>query len=269
MRVPHNLALRIATAAVGMPLLLLVIWAGGWPFAIVAGLITLGGTIEFAHTWLCPNQPYRALLPFAPGLLAPAAIVAGVHADERFLIAGALLAALFLGAGYSRSDLFGPQKPLRVMGWAILYPGIIFSTIVLTRDLDQGRDWVLLIVLTTFTTDTGAYGVGSLLGRHKLWPAISPNKTWEGAVGGLGSAVLAVWVLSSWFDLGLNPAAVVGLGLGLGLAAQVGDLLESWMKRTANIKDSSGLLPGHGGILDRLDSVVGVAPVVFLVGNFC
>ncbi|MBH77010.1 MAG: hypothetical protein CL897_02100 [Dehalococcoidia bacterium] len=268
MRVPRNLALRIATAAVGMPLLILVIWVGGWPFAIVAGLITLGGTIEFAHAWLCPNQPYRAVLPIVPGLLAPAAVVAGVHADERFLIAGALLAAFFLGAGYSRTNLFGPQKTLRVMGWAILYPGIIFSTIVLTRDLDQGRDWVFLLVLTTFTTDTGAYGVGSLLGRHKLWPAISPNKTWEGAFGGLGAALLAVWVLSSWFDLGLNPAAVVGLGLGLGLAAQAGDLLESWMKRTANIKDSSGLLPGHGGILDRLDSVVGVAPVVFLVGNF-
>ncbi len=268
MRIPRNLALRLATAAVGMPLLILVIWVGGWPFAIVAGLITLGGTIEFAHAWLMPTQPYRAVASLGPGLLAPAAVVTGVHADQRFLIAGALLAALFLVAGYSRTNLFGPRKPLRVAGWAIIYPGIIFSTIVLARDLDQGRDWVFLLVLTTFTADTGAYAVGSLFGRHKLWPAISPNKTWEGALGGLAAAVLAVWALSTWFDLGLHIAAAIGLGLGLGGAAKAGDLTESWMKRTANIKDSSGLLPGHGGLLDRLDSIVGVAPVVYLVGNF-
>ncbi|MYI85284.1 MAG: phosphatidate cytidylyltransferase, partial [Dehalococcoidia bacterium] len=86
--------------------------------------------------------------------------------------------------------------------------------------------------------------------------------------GGLAAAVLAVWVLSTWFDLDLNIATVIGLGLGLGVAAKVGDLTESWMKRKADIKDSSGLLPGHGGLLDRLDSIVGVAPVVYLVANF-
>ena len=265
---PRNLALRLATAAVGVPLLLLVIWVGGWPFAIVAGLITLGATVEFAHAWLLPTQPYRAVLPLGPGLLAPAVVVIGVHADERFLIAGALLAALFLAAGYTQTNLFGPRKPLRVVGWAIIYPCSIFSTIVLARDLDMGRDWVLLIVLTTFTIDTGAYATGSLIGRHKLWPAVSPRKTWEGAVGGLGGGLLATWVLSSWLDLGLSTAVVVPLGLGLGLAGQAGDLLESWMKRKADIKDSSGLLPGHGGLLDRLDSIVFVSPVVYLVANF-
>ena len=264
---PRNLTLRLATAAVGVPALLLVTFAGGWPFAMVAGLITLGATVEFAHMWLLPSQPYRAVVSLGPGLLAPAVVVAGVHADQRFLIAGALLAALFLVAGHSRTNAFGPRKPLRVVGWSIIYPGIIFSTIVLARDLDQGRDWVLLAVLTTFTVDTGAYLTGSLIGRHKLWPTVSPRKTWEGAVGGVAGGLLAVGVLSQWFNLGLHPGAVVGLGLALGIAAQAGDLLESWMKRKADIKDSSGLLPGHGGLLDRLDSIVFVSPVVFLVAN--
>ena len=119
----------------------------------------------------------------------------------------------------------------------------------------------------TFTVDTGAYFIGSLIGRHKLAPTISPKKTWEGAVGGLAGGLLAVGVLSPVLDLGLNPWAIVAFGLALGLAAEAGDLLESWMKRGMGIKDSSGLLPGHGGLLDRLDSIAGVAPVVYLVAN--
>ncbi len=265
---PRDLALRLATAAVGVPALLLVIYAGGWPFAIVAGVITLGATVEFAHAWLLPGQPYRAVAPLGPGLVAPAIVVAGAHADERFLVAGAVLALLFLGAGYARTNAFGPRKPLRVLGWAIIYPGIIFSTVVLARDLDQGRDWVLLLVLATFTVDTGAYATGSLIGRHKLAPRISPRKTWEGAAGGIGGALLAVGVLAPLLNLGLGAGAIVGLGLALGVAAQAGDLFESWMKRRVDIKDSSGLLPGHGGLLDRLDSIVFVAPIVYLVANF-
>ncbi len=265
---PRNLVLRLATAAVGVPALVAIIFVGGWPFAIVAGLITLGATVEFTHAWLLPQQPYRDMLRLGPPLAAPAVVVAGVHADERFLFAGAMLAVLFLGAWYMRTNAFGPRKPLRILGWSVIYPGIIFSTIVLTRDLDQGRDWVLMLVLTTFTIDTGAYATGSLIGRHKLWPAISPRKTWEGVAGGLAGGLIATAVLTSWFDLGLSTGVVVALGLGLGVAAQAGDLFESWMKRKADIKDSSGLLPGHGGLLDRLDSIVFVVPIVYLVANF-
>lgn len=252
----------------GVPALLGIIALGGWPFAIVAGLIALGATAEFARVWLAPDRPWRMLAPLAPALCAPAVVVAGVHASERFLVAGAVLAFLFLAAGHLRTDAFGPRKPLRVMGWAIVYPGIIFSTVVLTRDLDQGRDWMLLLVLTTFTVDTGAYATGSFIGRRPLAPAISPRKTLEGALGGLAGGLLAVGVLAPLLGLGLNAGAIVALGLGLGVAAQAGDLFESWMKRRAGVKDSSGLLPGHGGLLDRLDSIAGVAPVVYLVANF-
>jgi len=266
--VPRDLALRLATAAVGVPALLGVIYVGGWLFAIVAGLIALGATVEFVHGWLLPSQPYRAVMPLAAGIAAPAIVVAGVHTDERFLIAGAVLAVLFLGAGHIRTNAFGPRKPLRILGWALIYPGIIFSTVVLTRDLDQGREWLVLVVLSTFTVDTGAYFTGTLIGRHKLAPAISPRKTWEGAVGGLGGGLLAVGVLAPALDLGLSAWAIVVFGLALGLAAEAGDLVESWMKRGMGIKDSSGLLPGHGGLLDRLDSIAGVAPLVYLVAKF-
>ena len=160
MRIPRNLALRLATAAVGMPLLLLVIWAGGWPFAIVAGLITLGGTIEFAHAWLMPTRPYREVVQLGPGLLAPAVVVAGVHADERFLIAGALLAALFLAAGYSRTNLFGPRKPLKVAGGVInelnTSPGLHHHVLVADRSNSVPIGPKLLEVLLDGETARGA-----------------------------------------------------------------------------------------------------------------
>ena len=252
----------------GVPIVLAVIAVGGWRFAVVAGLIALVATAEFARMWLAPERPWRLLAPLAPALFAPAVVVAGVHAGERFLLAGAVLALLFLVAGHLRTDAFGPRKPLRVMGWAIVYPGIVFATVVLTRDLDQGRDWTILLVLTTFTIDTGAYAAGSLVGRRPLAPAISPRKTLEGALGGLAGGLVATGVLAPLLGLGLHAGAVVALGLGLGVAAQAGDLLESWMKRRAGVKDSSNLLPGHGGLLDRLDSIAGAAPVVYLAANF-
>ena len=170
-----------------------MIYIGGWLFAIVAGLIALGATVEFVHGWLLPSQPYRAVMPLAPGIAAPAIVVAGVHTDERFLIAGAVLAVLFLGAGHIRTNALGPRKPLRILGWALIYPGIIFSTVVLTRDLDQGREWMVLVVLSTFTVDTGAYFTGTLIGRHKLAPAISPRKTLGGRGRGASAGGSSPW----------------------------------------------------------------------------
>ena len=260
----RNLQLRLATAAVGIPIIVLLVFLGGWAFALAAAVIVLVGTIEFVHGWLLPGQPYQAVAPLGPGLLAPAVMVAGVHADERFLIAGAVLAALFAAAGYSRTNAFGPRKPFRVLAWAMVYPGMLFATMVLLRDLDDGRDWILLTLFATFTTDSGAYGAGNLLGRHPLAPRISPKKTREGAVGGLVGGIVAVVVIVTVLDLDLSAGALAGLAVALPIAAQLGDLTESWMKRRMGVKDASGLLPGHGGLLDRLDSIVFVAPVVYL-----
>jgi len=120
--------------------------------------------------------------------------------------------------------------------------------------------WLLLAIGVTWAADVGAYVVGSLAGRRKIAPRISPGKTWEGTFGGFGLAALAVLGIAALFGLGRPEAAVAAVTIGP--AAFAGDLLESWVKRRAGVKDSGTLLPGHGGMLDRIDSLLAVAPLV-------
>ena len=120
--------------------------------------------------------------------------------------------------------------------------------------------WLLLAIGATWAADVGAYVVGSLAGRRKIAPRISPGKTWEGTFGGFGAAALAVLGLAALFGLGRPQAAVAAVAIGP--VAFAGDLLESWLKRRASVKDSGSLFPGHGGMLDRIDSLLAVAPLV-------
>src|SRR5688572_21415445 len=209
-------------------------------------------------------MPLSAVWPQATGFGAAALMVAGAHWDERFVILGVLFAAFFAALGYTRVLRNSPRKPYRVLAACLVYVGLLLATLVLVRDSDDGRSWVFLGILATFATDTGAYAVGRAIGRHKLAPSISPGKTREGAVGGWVVGAAAVVGLNALLETDVSTAEVVPLALLLPVAAQAGDLFESWIKRRMGIKDSSGLLPGHGGLLDRLDSILFVMPVVYV-----
>ena len=260
----RNLQLRLLTAAVGLPLLLGVAWIGEWPFALTAGAVALLASTEFVHGWLFPSMPVSAVVPQAVMYAASAMMVGGVHADPGFVYVGLAFGAIFAVVGYTPTNAFGPRKPWRVQSWCIVYVGLLMSTIVLTRDAADGRSWVFLGFLSTFAVDTGAYTTGKLIGRHKMAPSISPGKTWEGAAGGYVWGVAAVFVLNAAFDTGVSAATIAPFAVLMPIAAIAGDLFESWMKRRMGVKDSSGLLPGHGGFLDRLDSILFVMPVLYL-----
>ena len=130
---------------------------------------------------------------------------------------------------------------------------------------DAGGWWLLLGILTVYAADTGAYAVGRLIGRHPMAPGISPGKSWEGAAGGMAGAVIAAVVLGILLPLRLQIWQLAGIGVILGIVAPLGDLLESKIKRRAGVKDSGRLLPGHGGMLDRLDSLLPSLIVVYLL----
>ena len=216
----NELRLRLITAAVGLPLLLAVVWAGGAPFIVVA---------------------------------AAAALLA---VRELFGLLRAARTAQGRGSSLPRD-------------WAIAAIGFCYITLPLaalgiTRLGEAGLQWVALAFLATFATDTGAYAVGRAIGRRKLAPSVSPGKTWEGAIGGLlgaAGATVALVHLLDGIESRVWPA--LALGLAIGVAAQAGDLLESKLKRVAGAKDSGRLIPGHGGLLDRLDSLVPVFPLVY------
>ncbi len=156
--------------------------------------------------------------------------------------------------------LIQPKREGIFVAWGLmlagtLYIGWLMSFLVRLR-LDGGKEWVVLALFATFASDTAAFFIGRAIGRRKLAPRISPNKTWEGTLGGLAGSVIVCWGLDILLGMGLSLAKVVLFGLTVSTLGQLGGLFASLIKRNAGVKDSGSLLPGHGGVLDRTDSVV-------------
>ena len=163
------------------------------------------------------------------------------------------------------------DRLVRNWGWTvagILYMGWLLSHYVILRELDHGRELTLLVLFSIFACDTAAFFVGRTWGRHLMAPVISPKKTWEGAAAGFAAAIAAALALRSLLNLGdwelpLSYVQTVVIGCLVGLVAHIGDLVESLIKRRAGAKDSGRLTPGHGGILDRIDSLVFTGAIVY------
>lgn len=242
---------RLLVALIGIPLGVAVIVLGRLPFLAFAALVALLALHEF-YTMIRPYRP-NLLVGYliCAGLLA-GAYVAGFVGMVGVLAAGMVLVVIWAMGGTPGDHLTG-RISVTLMGVVWIALGIAY--LVLLRNLDHGLALVLLVVGCTWLSDTFAYMFGRLLGRHRLAPRISPNKTIEGAIGGLlGSVLFAIGVkiYSPW----LPWRAAIILGVVVGVAGQFGDLLESAVKRDLRVKDSGTLLPGHGGVLDRFDSLL-------------
>lgn len=252
------LVVRLLTAAIGIPLLLAMIWLGGWPYTVVVMLALVAGYVEFARA---VNIGTTALAVIGAATIVGLVGVAAWDAD-------AMLAVLAVGAMLSLALLvLRGATPPSLAPWSLSLAGIVWigvlgAAFVRLRSGDDGRAWVLFALLTTFATDTGAYALGRLIGRHRLAPRISPSKTVEGALGGLIAACAAAVALNAVLGLGQPLALIAVLGAVVAVAAQFGDLAESLIKRAAGVKDMSTMLPGHGGLLDRLDSLLFAVAVV-------
>jgi phosphatidate cytidylyltransferase len=155
-------------------------------------------------------------------------------------------------------------------GWVwtiagILYVGWLLSHLVALRGLDNGQNWVFFVLYVTWVSDSAAFLIGRRFGRHKLAPHISPGKTWEGTIAGLGGAILMsiLFFMPTYYQLPLTNWQVILLGILVSIFGQVGDLVESLLKRNMGVKDSGRLMPGHGGVLDRIDSLIFAGIVVY------
>lgn len=255
---------RWLTAAVALPILAAIIAIGpGWLLLALVLLVTAGGLLELSGLLLAGSKAWLRTLTLSMGLLLPLATywqgLLGLTVATVAVIFVALAVHLFL---YAKQEKVLPSLGATI--FSQLYLPFLISHVLLLFRLPSGRQWIFLLFFVVFSCDTGAYYVGNLWGRHKLWPAVSPGKTIEGAIGGLVSSVAMSWLVGTLLSLDVATAGfLLALGVVLALVGQLGDLMESMLKRVSQVKDAGGLLPGHGGLLDRLDSLIFAFPVVY------
>lgn len=259
---------RVLVAAVGGPLVVAAAWFGGLSFLTLVILIILGAATEFNQLLTHKNSsPIRPLVLIA--LLGLCLIVY----LQKFSLILPLTTLLLIVAITAEAGRPANNALLNVAGTLLTYAyigGLMVYMIALRElpslvglDYQIGGQWLVTLLLAIWICDSAAYFVGSRFGKRKLAPRLSPNKTIEGALGGVAGGVLATWGCQLTFASSLTSADVVVLGLIVGVLGQLSDLIESLFKRDAGVKDTSSLLPGHGGILDRFDSEMLVMPVVY------
>ncbi|HZT95698.1 MAG TPA: phosphatidate cytidylyltransferase [Chloroflexota bacterium] len=252
-RAGGNLATRVATAAVGIPLVILVAYIGGVPYRALIALVAVVGTAEGYRMLRVKGQQPAVVL--GVGLSALLAIAPGFTQPSAWTRAIVLLGAAAIGVWF----LLTSTTDTAFRDWAAtvllaIYVGGLLGSLVSLRLFHDGFRLVMLVLVLTWAYDTGAYLTGRQWGRHPFMSRISPSKTWEGVAGGLALSLVVSLAAARAVDLAVPVAAI--LGLAVAVAAQAGDLLESSLKRYAGVKDSGVLIPGHGGLLDRVDSLL-------------
>ena len=257
---------RVITAVIGIPLLMAVIWFGEPWFTLAIAIWGMLAVFEFYR--LVAASAVSPLIYF--GLIWTLLFILVPHFDYEIATAPLVASTVVLPLIWL---LLRPQKATAFTRWAwtiagIFYVGWLLSYLVALRNIDPvnlevGRNWVFFTLFTTFGSDTAAFFVGRAFGKHHLAPSISPSKTREGAVGGVFGAIAVSLGVVALFDLPLGYGQAVLLGFLVSIFGQLGDLVESMFKRNVGVKESGKLLPGHGGLLDRMDSVVFAGVTVY------
>jgi phosphatidate cytidylyltransferase len=260
----NNFTLRVVSAAVLAPVVLLCAYFGGWVFFVLSAAAAAGVLWEWTRLVVASADP-RVLLPGLAALFA-ALLLTGFDQPSA-AIATVLIGAMFAGGLVSAwPRRFPARNPPFWAAGGVLYSGILFlAPALLRRDPNLGLTAVVFIAVTVWGTDIFAYLAGRSIGGPLLWPSVSPNKTWAGAIGGLIGGVAAGTLVAYASDI--TKLAAVGLvASALSVLTQAGDLLESAVKRRFGAKDTSRLIPGHGGLMDRLDGFLVAALAAVLIG---
>ena len=261
---------RWITGVIALPFLIFFIVRGGAFFVVLIGAVCLLSMWE-----------YTSIVSDAKGKAVSVVMIVGVLVGELIILAASgnsfnliltiiafnmLICSLISIWQYKKNPNILETVKKQVQG--IIYIPLLLSFLVLIRNQADGTIWIFFTLAVIFAGDTSAYYFGSYLGRHKLCPAVSPGKTIEGSIGGLTANLLVGSVVKLFFLPELPWAQSLFLFLVMGIAGQAGDLFESMLKRSSKVKDSGGLLPGHGGFLDRIDALLFAAPVAYLFKNY-
>ena len=257
-------ARRVYSALVFLPLFYLLVRYGesvGFFLLVLAG--TLVALTEFYRLHF---RPGTAAPDIGLGLGCAALLLVSLQWPDTLPLRSVLALTVLLALAFrvfSREPLRQTLIDVAIVLLGIVYIGLLVGHLLPTRALPGGEWLILFLFFVTWAGDTGAYYAGTAMGRRKLAPRISPNKTVEGLLGGIGLSLVAAFIAKVWFLPSLNTIDCLALGVLLSLTGVLGDLAESVLKRSAGVKDSGSLIPGHGGVLDRIDSLLFTAPVFY------
>ena len=255
-----DLGVRAASAAILLPAALAAVWIEmgpgqpAWPFLLMVVVAVARLSVEWGGM-TAPTARARVSTAVCAAVLTA---VFFAQRDSMLIAWGVLAVGGALAAVVARGVSERPGNA----ALGVLYIGVAAVCIIWLRSMPQGRWWILMTFAVAWAADIAAYAVGNLAGGPKLWPRFSPNKTWSGFLGGLAGAVLAAVALAALPVFKLNPWAAALAGLCGGLAGMAGDLWESMLKRRFGVKDASDLIPGHGGLLDRVDGLMFVVVIL-------
>jgi phosphatidate cytidylyltransferase len=265
----RNLALRVASAAPLFVLAVFLTYVGGLSFALLAGvaacvaaaeLVLMFGAIGVGEAF---GILFAGAIPFMANYARGLEVLPGWSGLVMACAVVVLLALLL----FRREPLERIPRAAAVVVLSWVWCGLLIAVLVGVRRFDVA--WVIMAFVVTWANDTAAYFTGHAIGRHKLLERISPKKTWEGFAGGIGGSVVGALVVR-WLllpgALGIGTAVLVGLGASV--LGPLGDLAESMVKRAAGVKDSGRTIPGHGGLLDRIDALLFVAPWVYVCAGY-
>jgi phosphatidate cytidylyltransferase len=264
----RNLLYRVVSAAVLLPGVLFLLYRGGY---WAAGLLGVAAAI-CAHEYLTITLQTLSPVAWFTVLTAVAMPFLPVATPAHSMQLAVALTGVVLFAGWTWHLLHHPQAdaPVQIaqMLTAFVYGSGGLTSLAAVRMLPEGGWWVVAALVITWGNDTSAYFFGRFLGKHKMYPEVSPNKTWEGFAGGMVGAVGFLFVMRQFFFPALTVVDCFALGILGSILGPVGDLSESMLKRAYGVKDSGRVIPGHGGMLDRIDALIFNAPLVLLYVEF-
>jgi phosphatidate cytidylyltransferase len=260
----RNLLVRIVSAAVLLPVILVLLWVGPWGTAALVGIAGLVLAHEY-YTIVLKRLDFGQVLGMLASAAAPAIFALWPDRFPALVMIEAIALLVAVCAYYLIAGPL-PEAPARVatVFTGFFYCGVLASTVAGLSALPEGLSWIFLALLVTWSNDTGAYAAGRAFGRHKLYPAVSPAKTWEGFFGGMVVTVAAALIAKLTFFPALTWVDAIAIGVPASILGPIGDLSESMLKRAYGVKDSGKIIPGHGGLLDRVDALLFNAPYIYL-----
>jgi len=254
---------KVWTAVLIIPPLILLITLGpSILLPVMVLIITLLGMREFYALALPSSGRVERVVGMVLGLMLSVFFSYG-NAEIVYPFLALVLLALSALFMITSQNLLTAVSNLSITFFGIFYIGFLLSHVILIRNQMDGKEWLLFLMITVWAGDIIALFGGTLFGRHKLYPKISPNKTYEGLLGAIAGSVLIGLLFASLFLPDFNKGLCILVTIGMGILGQLGDFTESMLKRSAQVKDSGSLIPGHGGVLDRVDSFLFSAPFLY------